>query len=449
MANLFDLLIKKNNIDYTKNMPPLKPVAEMTPVQIGQNGEMIQNPQIQPEQALTLGDRFKNKTNLFGQKLSNALLGTASQPTDNIDTTNGTLNVTVSENPRSGGILRDIAGGYKENRFTPASLENFGQNKDKGFAYRLGEGLGSLARFGESPLGRSLLVGGAIGALGGSPAEALTFGAVTGATNQMNRTNDRIYRDDLIASQQQALRNNPEFAKLDADKQKEQLNAIANNINGLRGYMNQNTYGNLIRSQQLRDNADWRKMYFDAQQKNLEAQREWQRQQAEMQRNENAANRAVQMRGQDLNYKLGQDRLEASTGNKIDKTSQKAISENMQTLADIQAGLQLIEENPNAYSWIKGKLGADITNRIDPAGIKARTAIDNITAVYRKWLTGAQMSDAERKAYERFLPAPTDNYKAVKAKLEGMRDSIQRKNDVLMNSYNTGLNTNTDPLGIL
>ena len=128
----------------------------------------------------------------------------------------------------------------------------------------------------------------------------------------------------------------------------------------------------------------------------------------------------------------------------------KAINENNATLADIDAGIQAITENPNAYSWIKGKVGADVANRIDPKGVKTRTQIDNITAVYRKWLTGAQMSDAERKAYERFLPAPTDNAQIVKAKLEGMKNSIERKNQAMAQGINAGAgaNTNNDPLGL-
>jgi hypothetical protein len=62
------------------------------------------------------------------------------------------------------------------------------------------------------------------------------------------------------------------------------------------------------------------------------------------------------------------------------------------------------------------------------------------------------MSDAERKAYERFLPAPTDNYETIKAKLQGMRDSIERKNSILMqgaNEYQNMIDTeDNDPLGV-
>ncbi|MCM1003576.1 MAG: hypothetical protein NC408_04470 [Candidatus Gastranaerophilales bacterium] len=458
MANLFDLLKGTGN--------SIKNAGNTLYNRIIQRNDDTITPQIAPLQMTEDGRKdnaaslaLKNKTTplTFGERM---LGRTMEEDFQTIDPKTGETKMETLVNYRP-GLLNDIAGGYKENRFTPASLNNFGQNaleggRGKGFGYRLGEGLGSLARFGESPLGRSLLVGGIIGASGGSGLEALAYGGTAGMLNQANRSADRIYRDDLIQSQQNALKNSPEFAKLGETEegqteQQRQLQNIADNIYAQKGYINKDIYSNLIRTQQLRDDADWKRLYFDAQQANLKEQQEWRKQQAQMQRQEAAANRAVQMRGQDLNYELGRERLENQGQYGLSKADQKIINENNQTLADINAGLQLIEENPNAYSWIKGKLGADITNRLDPKGIKARTAIDNITAVYRKWLTGAQMSDAERKAYERFLPAPTDNYQTVKAKLEGMRDSIQRKNDVISNNYgnNIGLSSNNDPLGIL
>ncbi|MBO7735022.1 MAG: hypothetical protein J6S67_20840 [Methanobrevibacter sp.] len=127
----------------------------------------------------------------------------------------------------------------------------------------------------------------------------------------------------------------------------------------------------------------------------------------------------------------------------------KQLTENKTTLANIEAGLQALEENPNAYQWYKGILGADVANRIDPKGVGTRTQIDNITAVYRKWLTGAQMSDKERKAYERFLPAPTDNYTIVKAKLNGMKGAIERSNNALLSNYGISeQNNKKDSLGL-
>ena len=128
----------------------------------------------------------------------------------------------------------------------------------------------------------------------------------------------------------------------------------------------------------------------------------------------------------------------------------KALTENKTTLSNIEAAMKALDENPNAYTWYKGKMGADIANRLYPKEVKTRTQIDNITAVYRKWLTGAQMSDKERLAYERFLPAPSDNYNIVKAKLQGMKESIERSNQALMENYGMTpqADENADPMGL-
>lgn len=140
-------------------------------------------------------------------------------------------------------------------------------------------------------------------------------------------------------------------------------------------------------------------------------------------------------------------RSKSKNENEIITADKKKLSENNETLAAIEDGIQLIKKNPNAYSYIKGKLGPDIANRIDPKGVYTRTQIDNITAVYRKWLTGAQMSDRERKDYERFLPAPTDNGQIILEKLKGMENAIKTKNNAILKQY--GVQSKKDSLGIL
>ena len=49
-----------------------------------------------------------------------------------------------------------------------------------------------------------------------------------------------------------------------------------------------------------------------------------------------------------------------------------------------------------------------------------------------------------REAYERFLPAPSDNYNIVKAKLEGMKDAVERSNEALRDYTGTYFLLNTD-----
>ena len=372
------------------------------------------------------------------------------------------------------GLLNDLASGYRENYVTGFAAPNLGQQqtadgRQKGFGYRLGEGLGSVGRFIDSPLGRGLIAAGLNSALGYD--NSLQEGLTAAVGRQNAQTADRVYRNQL-----------------------KQMGFDENELNNIRGNITSDMYKNIVSNAYKFRNLDQNsyvkmKTLYDRQlQQGIITPEEYKMnvealnnqyvnsqiqtmqagnvQESNQTRNTNMNEQllpykqyALQMSPQiamgnlgvaqgnlalreqmaplEMEYKMQQleNMKNKSSG---DKATLKALTENNQTLADIDAGLQLIEENPQAYTWFKGKIGADAANRLDPKGVPARTQIDNITAVYRKWLTGAQMSDQERKAYERFLPAPTDNAQIVKAKLQGMRNSIERKNQIMLQGMNTG-----------
>lgn len=98
---------------------------------------------------------------------------------------------------RQGGLINDIASGYRENRNTKFDTLNLAPNKDKGLATRFGEGLGTLARFQSSPLGRGLIAGGLTLALGGGAIPALALGLGAGVGRQQVGTADKVYRNQL------------------------------------------------------------------------------------------------------------------------------------------------------------------------------------------------------------------------------------------------------------
>lgn len=248
---------------------------------------------------------------------------------------------TISENPRVGGALRDIAGGYNENLNNAISLDNFGQNetpdgRKKGFAYRLGEGLGSISRFAQSPLGRGLIVGGLVGATGGDALPMLAYGAGTTMQNQASRMNDKLYRNELKQTYQQSIMNDPRYntltsaedkqiqdyikqspeylnAKTDeeratiagnmynslasekiASKQNEALQEVYANIDGLRGYVDKNAFGSMVQAQQLRDNAGYRNMMLSNQQRQNEIMNAMRKEQLQAQEEQQKFNRWYQ-----------------------------------------------------------------------------------------------------------------------------------------------------------
>ena len=133
------------------------------------------------------------------------------------------------------------------------------------------------------------------------------------------------------------------------------------------------------------------------------------------------------------------DTAKAKTNTASNKYS-KQIAENNATIKNINDGLKAIDKNPGAYNLLYGTLPAQVTNRIDPGGVDTRAKIDNVSAVYRKWLTGAQMSDKERLYYERFLPAPSDDAHTVKEKLKAMKRSIENQTQAYKEETTQGRN---------
>ena len=318
------------------------------------------------------------------------------------------VDIKVGNNPRVGGLLPDIAAGYRENSSRPMEFSNLQANitpdgREKGGAYRFGEFAGTAARLLDNPLVRGAITYGLSKQMGDKNPLNEALAATVGT--QQNKMKDQMYRQALAER------------KIDTS--------------GIRGWLGDDTFKYLLEDQQVRDNAAYRNAYLKAQETNQAIANQIALDKLNNTKLQDAQQNAIANRRLNIEEK--------KLNNKMTNLSSKDLSayrDNLATLKDINAGLDLIEKNPKAYSLLKGSLPAWATNRIDPEGITTRTQIDNITAVYRKWLTGAQMSDAERKAYERFLPAPTDNYETIKAKLQGMRDSIERKNSILVDGAN-------------
>ena len=89
--------------------------------------------------------------------------------------------------------LSDFASGYRDNY-----KNRWGQTdlpQEKNWATRIGEGLGTVGRFIDSPLGRGLIAGGLNSALGYS--NSLGEGLTAAVGRQNAQTADRVYRKQL------------------------------------------------------------------------------------------------------------------------------------------------------------------------------------------------------------------------------------------------------------
>jgi hypothetical protein len=446
------------------------------------------------QQKLTLFDRIFNSakqipttlvdkgSNLF----ENIMLGREiKEPESAIENKDGkvVIQTGVNNGGRTGGLVGfvgDVLGGAKENMNTSFAPKNLYSNDRKGFGYRLGEGLGSAVRLLDNPLVRGAVAYGLSKHMGDS--NPLEQGFIATGTNMRNKAVDRVYRNDLINSRKASLMNNPNWNTLSPEeeneimtrvtsmagysqmqpeqqrelltaartnylnnRQQEQIKAVENEINGYRGFIDNNIYDNMIKAQQLRDNAEYRQMYFDAQQRNLEAQREWQRLQAEKENQLRQQQLYLTGRGQDLNYSLGKEKIEAykSKGNKTN---------NLQNLQAVSNQLRRFEDT---FSKMPGKLESNTLGRLRNAtGLQTKEEANfnsQRTLLFNKIardLGGEKgvLSDQDIKRIEKSLPDYTDSTVQKQAKMQAIYDLL---NDRLSVEGVQGFSQEADPLGIL
>lgn len=307
-------------------------------------------------------------------------------------------NITTSQSPRVGGLLPDIVAGYNENRNTPIGLNNFGDNqlsdgRNKGFAYRMGEALGSTARIADSPVGRGLLMAGVVGATGGGALPALAYGGMAGVGNQGYRMRDKFYRQQL------------------ADE--------GVNTSDIRGYLDDDIYKNMLTMKQLRDNAEYRNAYLAGQQEQNKIANQFRRDQLERQARQDQLN----------NYFQGQ-RIAQGWANLSDKQKAREMAlqakQNADTYGDIQSQLDNFQKtfktvnNPYRYRVFGGASEKLNTLSNEEANFNAqRTLLFNQIA--RK-LGGEKgvLSDKDIARVEAALPKLTDTYEQKLAKMDAL-----------------------------
>ena len=224
MANLLDFIRgKKPNIQ---------------PIQVAENGgmDMQATMELAQRQPKTPFER------IFGRNIE--------IDTDTQNPTTGEI-TTERVTKFQPGMLNDIASGARENYTTGFAASNLQDNigtegQNKGLAYRIGEGAGTLGRglrraggalgrFANTPLGRAAIMAGVVGATGGSGLQALAYGGTAGLGNQVNRMNDSLYRNQL-----------------------KNLGVSDDEINSIKGYISSDVYKNISDTYKARWNkTNW------------------------------------------------------------------------------------------------------------------------------------------------------------------------------------------------
>lgn len=309
----------------------------------------------------------------------------------------------TSNAPRQGGFLNDLARGYNENLNNGFDVENLAPNEDKGFATRIGEGLGTLARVQSSPLARGLMAG-AIGlALGGGAGGALAAGLGTAVGRQTNLTKDKAYRQNL-----------------------QQMGYTQDEIDSIPGLVTDGVYGNLIRAQQLKDNAEYRNMLLKNQQTNLD----FQKGKEAYDRYITGKKLSLEERKLALDYMQAQDK---GSGRAMPATSATALSGTLQGIDQMQT---LMNQIPDfSKKGLAGPVGS--LRRFNPYDADAQAFqqyVNTYKQVIGKGLEGGVLRKEDEAKYEKIIPRMGDTEEVLKRKAKQLQD-------MLINKYNTDISS--------
>lgn len=316
------------------------------------------------------------------------------------------------------GFFNNLVSGAKENFSTgfaaPNLTDNTGEFGKKSASYRLGEGIGTLGRFLESPLGRGLLVGGIVGASGGSGLEALGYGAGTTMGNQGNRMRDRAYR--------------------------EQLEGMGVDTSNIRGYITDDVYKNIVSMKQLKDNADYRNALLETQQNNQLV--------------------SQQIAKDKLNYQMQQDARDYNLKNReLGLKEQKILNDmtkNVGKLDNLKAVSNQLKRFESTFADMPNKLESNTLGRVrNLTGFQTETEANfnsQRTLLFNKIardLGGEKgvLSDQDIKRIEKALPDYTDSYAQKQAKMQAVYALLNDRLSVEGGSLDD-FDTETDPLGL-
>ncbi len=345
------------------------------------------------------GDKIGDVGGTVKNKMADILIGREVAEPETIITDEG-IQSGINNGGRQGGVvgfLGDMSKGAKENMANSFSPMNLAPAK-KGFGYRLGEALGTGARLLDNSLVRGALAYG-LSKYNGDY-NPLEQGLIALGTNMQNKTADRLYRQDLASS------------GIDASN--------------IRGFIDNNTYGNLIRSQQIRDNAEWRKLQNETMQ---------------------------DMRNREFEYRKKQDAIENALRARGIEIQENRASGNKKNLSNLEAVSNQLARFEETFKTMPGKIESNTLGRLRNAtGFQTpneanfnsqRTLLFNKIA---RDLGGEKgvLSDQDIKRIEASLPNYTDSLEQKNAKMQAIYDLLEDRLNVEGASLNTKTQQNSN-----
>lgn len=381
------------NLDFIKNLLSKKQIQDypMIPlVQANEQGGLQQDPLAMAQAQLGLKQAstpLTVKDRLFGREMT--------QDYQTINPNTNETEMTTISNYRP-GFFNDLASGYRENATQGFDVNNLAPQR-KGLATRIGEGLGTLARFYDKPIGRMAVATGL--SMLTDEANPLGEGVKAYVGRQTNMTKDKAYRQNL-----------------------QQMGYTQEEIDSIPGIVNDQVYTNLIRAQQLRDNAEYRNML-------LENNAQERATALEFQRMKDVYDRAQKNR--EFNYRAQQDAIDNEfKRQELANKQQKGASGNISNLNAVNAQLQRFEDS---FADMPGKIESNTLGRVRAAtGFQTKQEANfnsQRQLLFNKIardLGGEKgvLSDQDIKRIEGALPSYTDSLEQKNAKMEAIYDLL-------------------------
>ena len=331
-----------------------------------------------------------------GEEIELANVGQFNQPS--------MLSAGTATTPRQGGFFNDVASGYRENATQGFNVNNLAPVQGKGLATRLGEGLGTLARFYDKPIGRMAVATGL--SMLTDEANPLGEGVKAYVGRQTNMTRDKAYRQNL-----------------------RQMGFTEDEINAIPGIMSDDVYKNLIDALNAQEMRKYREAYLTNQQEQNKIMNQYRQDQLKYQQMQDVYDRAQKNR--EFNYRVSQDAINNDLKRmELALKEQKNASGNINNLNAVNAQLQRFEDS---FANMPNKIESNTLGRLRAAtGFQTKQEANfnsQRQLLFNKIardLGGEKgvLSDQDIKRIEGALPSYTDSLEQKNAKMSAIYDLL-------------------------
>ena len=408
------------NLDFIKNLLSKKQTQDypMLPlVQANEQGGLQQDPLAMAQAQLALKQASTPRTlvdRLFGREM------TQDYQTVNPDTNATEMTTLANYKP---GFFNDLASGYRENATQSFDVNNLAPQR-KSVATRIGEGLGTLARFYDKPIGRMAVATGL--SMLTDEANPLGEGVKAYVGRQTNMTKDKAYRQNL-----------------------QQMGYTQEEIDSIPGIMSDDIYTNLIKAKELERDREYRRMYLDTQQKNQETLNNYRMAQLAQEIQQNQIANALKSRRLDIQEQRYKNTNKLQNQYKEQAASLFAIEEQLNNYA------QMFEKMPGkAYTYTVGKAQEKLGLQ-DPQRSEFDSRSSLLFNKIARDLGGEKgvLSDQDIARVKESMPKYTDSLEQKKAKMKAIYDllNIAKQKISFQGGYvnDNAVAENLDPLGVL